>query len=54
MEQRLCVDCNKEISKERLEVIPNAIRCVQCASKFDVKKKATLKSDPDAQYPRGW
>lgn len=25
-----CVDCDKEIPKRRLEVVPHAKRCIQC------------------------
>ena len=53
-EERACIDCNNLIPQARLEVVPISIRCVSCGSKFDVKKNATLKVDPDAPHPRGW
>ena len=30
-----CDDCDLEIPKERLDVIPGAIRCVDCQKKFE-------------------
>ncbi len=31
----LCVDCGKEISEERLEVVPFAERCIECEKKIN-------------------
>lgn len=31
----LCVDCGKEISEERLEVVPFAERCIECEKKLN-------------------
>jgi RNA polymerase-binding transcription factor DksA len=28
----ICVNCGEEIGRERLEVMPTATRCIQCAS----------------------
>ncbi|MCD6363426.1 MAG: TraR/DksA C4-type zinc finger protein [Synergistetes bacterium] len=30
----LCVDCGREISEERLEVVPFAERCIECEKKL--------------------
>lgn len=53
-QEKLCIDCDKPIPKLRLEVLPNAIRCVACAEQAIEQIKAELKPDPDAEYPRGW
>lgn len=34
-----CIDCKVEISEERLNAIPYALRCVSCMSKFEDKKR---------------
>ncbi len=31
----LCVDCRKPISPERLEVLPDAARCVRCQAAWE-------------------
>ncbi|KUK14166.1 MAG: Transcriptional regulator, TraR/DksA family [bacterium 42_11] len=31
----LCVDCGKEISEERLEIVPFAERCIECEKKLN-------------------
>lgn len=31
----LCVDCGREISEERLEVVPFAERCIECEKKLN-------------------
>ena len=55
MENRKCVICKNDIGEARLEVLPDAIICVVCASKNDQPmRRATLKPDPDAPHPRGW
>jgi DnaK suppressor protein len=37
-----CIDCGKDIPRERLEAIPEAVRCVEDQARWE----ATLRSRP--------
>jgi len=49
-----CKDCGEEISKARLEAIPDVKYCINCVDKHIEEIKADFKIDPNANYPRGW
>ena len=49
-----CHDCKKEISKERLEALPDTLFCIDCIDKHTQDIKAEFKIDPNGSYPRGW
>lgn len=34
-----CIDCKEEISEERLTAIPYTLRCVNCMTKYEEKKR---------------
>lgn len=34
-----CIDCKSDITEERLNAIPYALRCVNCMAKFEDKKR---------------
>lgn len=34
-----CIDCKEEINEERLNAIPHTLRCVNCMSKYEDKKR---------------
>ena len=34
----MCIDCGLEIGKERLEIVPGAIRCVSCQHIYEQSK----------------
>jgi DnaK suppressor protein len=35
----ICEECGQEISEERLEAVPYAIYCIQCAQKHEETQK---------------
>ena len=37
----ICISCGKEIPKERLEVLPYPVMCVNCASAAELKRLQT-------------
>ena len=37
----ICISCGKEIPKERLEVLPYTVMCVNCASAAELKRLQT-------------
>ena len=34
-----CIDCKEEINEERLTTIPYTLRCINCMSKYEDKKR---------------
>ena len=34
-----CIDCKEEINEERLTALPYTLRCVNCMSKYEDKKR---------------
>ena len=34
-----CIDCKEEINEERLTAIPYTLRCINCMSKYEDKKR---------------
>jgi DnaK suppressor protein len=42
-----CVDCGKEIPRERLEAIPEAIRCIEDQARYEATLRASW-SPPDS------
>lgn len=40
MSQRLCEECDLPIPQKRLAAVPDATRCVQCASRHEVPVRA--------------
>ena len=39
---RCCLDCEEPISLRRLEIQPDAVRCVPCQTGHDERRKAKL------------
>ena len=34
-----CIDCNEEITEERLTALPHSTRCLNCRTKFEEKQR---------------
>lgn len=50
-----CEQCGQPIAQARLEALPDATRCIDCAKKDDQPmRQAFLEPDSDAPHPRGW
>jgi RNA polymerase-binding transcription factor DksA len=46
-----CVDCGREIPRERLEAIPEAIRCIEDQARYEAMLKARWPSPPRDRTP---
>jgi RNA polymerase-binding transcription factor DksA len=46
-----CVDCGKEIPRERLEAIPEAIRCIEDQARYEATLKARWPPPPRDRTP---
>jgi len=40
---RCCLDCEEPIPEERLRIKPNSVRCVECLTLHEARKKAELR-----------
>jgi RNA polymerase-binding transcription factor DksA len=46
-----CVDCGKEIPRERLEAIPEAIRCIEDQARYEATLRASWTPPPPGITP---
>ena len=46
-----CVDCGKEIPRERLEAIPEAIRCIEDQARYEATLRARWTPPPSGITP---
>jgi RNA polymerase-binding transcription factor DksA len=46
-----CIDCGKEIPRERLEAIPEAVRCVDDQARYEAMLRARWPSPPRDRTP---
>jgi RNA polymerase-binding transcription factor DksA len=47
--ERACADCGNRIPEERLEVMPQATRCVQCQAAFERVRRRALTAQQGAR-----
>jgi RNA polymerase-binding transcription factor DksA len=47
----MCVDCGKEIPRERLEAIPEAIRCIEDQARYEATLRASWSPPPPGITP---
>lgn len=47
----LCVECEEEIPLARLQALPTATRCVECASKAEANRAAVAATEPAGWAP---
>lgn len=34
-----CIDCDEEIAADRLEALPNCVRCITCQTMHEIREK---------------
>jgi RNA polymerase-binding transcription factor DksA len=50
-EYGICIDCGKEIPRERLEAIPEAIRCIEDQARYEAMLRARWPPPPRDRTP---